>query len=141
MWSTLLFLSRFKPVTPLVLRVAAGFGFFYLHGLGKLQPTGEWDWGKSFAASGDAPEMLLYVAAWGEFLGGFTLIFGFLTRWAALGLLGIMGYALFGIHAGDPIARRELAIVYSALLIGVLTLGPGQFSLDRQFFGKKAVPE
>lgn len=141
MWSTLLFMEKLKPLAPLALRAAAGLGFFYLHGLEKLRPDGVWDSGKAFAAKGMAPAPLLYIAAWGEFLGGFALLLGLLTRYAALGLLGIMGYALFVIHAGDPLARRELAIVYSAILVALLATGPGPLSLDRLFFGKKAVPE
>ena len=123
------------------MRAAAGFGFFYLHGLPHLRPDGVWDWGDAFAASGGAPRWVLYTAAWCEFLGGFALMLGALTRWWSLALLGIVGYACFAMQSGTPVADRELHIAYAGLLLALLAMGPGPLSLDRLFFGRKAVPE
>jgi len=139
MWS-LNFLSRFPGVAPLILRLVVGFAFFAQHGLHKLRP-GDWDFGASFVEkmSGSAPAPLLYAAAWVEFLAGFALILGFVTRWAALGLLGVMLYAVVKVHGGGPFADMELGIAYAGACLSIMFLGPGSFSLDRLFFGKEAL--
>lgn len=142
-WS-LSFLYSIRPIAPLALRAAVGVAFL-IHSIDKIRPEGAVDWGQAFAergaANGIAPAALLYVAAWTEFFGGAALLFGFLTRWAAIGLLVVMGYAIFKVHAGDPYKAKELAFAYSAALIALLGTGPGGFSIDRAIFGKKAVPE
>jgi putative oxidoreductase len=140
MW-TLEFMAKLKPLAPLALRLAVGFAFFGVHGMAKLRPDGSWDAGFAFASTGAAPTALLYVAAWTEFLAGLGLILGLLTRWACLGLLAVMGYAIFKIHWGDPFPDFELAVVYAAACFALLCAGPGQFSLDRLFFGKRAATE
>ncbi|MDH3592458.1 MAG: DoxX family protein [Planctomycetota bacterium] len=132
-------LAKLQWLVPLVLRAAVGVSFFLFHGLDKVYPGGEWDFGQKFASKGAAPAVLMYVAAWTEFLGGFALLLGVLTRWAAIGLLGVMVYAIFVVHGSDPYAKRELAIAYAAALSVIAIRGPGQVSLDRLFFGKQAL--
>lgn len=138
---TLKFLGKLKPLGPLALRAAVGLSFFAVHGMDKIRPKGELDWGQAFASSGHAPTILLYIAAWTEFLAGLGLLLGLLTRWSALGLLGVMGYAVLVIHGSDPYAKKELAIAYVAACIVLIGTGPGPLSLDRAFFGKQAVSE
>ena len=76
-----------------------GFSFFAVHGFGKVNPGGDWgsldawDWGAGFAEKSKHPAILDYIAVWTEFLGGFALLAGLLTRWAALGLTTVMLYA------------------------------------------------
>jgi len=139
MWS-LRFLSSLKALGPLCLRAAIGYSFFWVHGRAKVMPLGEFDWGKSFAqgraAAGVADEWLLHVAAWTEFLAGAALLLGLMTRWASIGLLCVMGYAVFRVHAAHPYGAKELAIAYSAGLLTLLFTGAGPVSADRMLFGK-----
>jgi putative oxidoreductase len=142
MW-TLNFLIKLQPVGLLVLRLLVGFAFFWVHGLEKMRAGGAWDWGQAWVAkmAGVAPDALLYVACWTEFLAGAALALGLLTRWASLGLLGVMLYAIFKVHGGDPYNVREMAIAYGAAAFLFLTVGPGAISLDRVLFGRDAVEE
>lgn len=137
MWH-LNFLALLKEHAGLPLRLVVGYAFFVVHGLDKIKPD-EFDWGQEFASSGAAPTALLYLAAWTEFLGGFALILGLLTRWASLGLMCVMGYAFFKVHGGDPFEDRELAFVYMGATAALLVTGPGPLSLDRLFFGREGL--
>lgn len=137
------FLSKIRMLGLLGLRLVVGFSFFWAHGLDKLRPAGAWDWGQAFVAkmSAMAPEALLYLAAWTEFLAGAAIILGLLTRWASLGICAVMLYAIFKIHGADPYATKELAIAYAGAAFALLCCGPGNLSLDRAFFGREATEE
>jgi len=136
---TLSFLSRLRGLPPLFLRISIGLAFFAFHGLGKVRPEGVWDWGSAFAAKDMAPTALLYLAAWTEFMGGFALLLGLFTRWAALGIACVMAYAAFVVNRGDPYLVRELAIAYLGGCLALACIGPGSVSLDRLFFGKNVL--
>jgi putative oxidoreductase len=58
------------------------------------------------------------------------VILGLLTRLAAIPLVILMAVALFMIHAHDPIAEKEKAILYLAAFIVILFCGPGRVSFD-----------
>lgn len=146
MW-TLQFLGKFQGFVPLILRAMVGASFAFSHGYGKMMgPTG-FDGGASFVEkAGDvAPAFLLYVAAWTEFLAGIAIVAGLFTRWAAIGILCVMGYAIFKVHwaAGFSAQNQgyEMALCYAAMSVCILALGPGSFSLDRLFFQKAALNE
>ena len=143
MW-TLKFFSSFKGIAPLFLRAAIGYSFFWVHGKDKLlsgEGFGTFDWGKDFVASvpkfmtDTPPAWMLYTAAWTEFLAGAALLLGLLTRWASVGLLAVMAYAIFKVHGADPYLKKELAIGYAAALSALLTLGAGPMSVDRLLLG------
>ena len=143
MW-TLNFLMKIQPLGLLVLRMLVGFAFFWEHGLQQKLLAGDgWDWGQTWVAqmSGVAPDALLYVACWTEFLAGAALALGLLTRWASLGLLAVMLYAILKVHCGDAYKAMEMAIAYAGAALLFLTVGPGPISLDRVLFGREAVEE
>jgi putative oxidoreductase len=147
MW-TLQFLGKLQGLLPLLLRAMVGASFALSHGYGKLFPGGSFDGGKAFAASGMAPSFLLYLGAWTEFLAGLGLLAGLFTRWAAIGILAVMIYAIFGIHAGQGFALHvvgtqaqgsEPALCYATMCLCIMAVGPGSLSLDRLFFQKAAL--
>lgn len=140
MW-TLSGLGKLMEAVPLLLRVIAGIAFFGFHGLEKLRPGGEWDFGESFAGKGLAAAPLLYVSAWLEFLGGLALLLGLFTRWAALALIAVMFYFIFVMHRGDPYRDVEMYVAYAGLAFCIAAVGPGSLSLDRLFFGRDCLNE
>lgn len=149
MW-TLTFFAKLEWLAPILLRAMIGFSFFAIHGFGKLNPGGDWgaldawDWGYGWVheRGGSAhPAFLSYIAVWTEFLGGFALLAGLLTRWAALGLTAVMIYAALVHHAADPFAKKELALTFAAGCLALVCLGPGWLSLDRLFFGRAALED
>jgi putative oxidoreductase len=146
MW-TLTFFTKFAGLPPLILRGVLGYSFFAVHGLQKLNPKRDWnsldawDWGSAFVEKAGHAAALSYIAAWTEFLAGFALILGLLTRWASLGLLGIMLFAVLVHHADDPYLKKELGIAYAGACLTLACVGPGSFSLDRLFFGRSALED
>ncbi len=129
----------------LILRIVAGviwfahgaqkvLGWFGGHGLkGTVQGY--------FKGALGIPEPLGYLGAFVEFFGGIFLIFGFLTRLSALGLLIMMIVAMFKVHVnigffmnwGTAAGRGEgyeftLAMIGIALVL--LITGPGLYAVD-----------
>ncbi len=120
-----MFISKYETQVYSILRIAIGFLFLW-HGSQKLF---------SFPPAGHAiPTYLVLVAGPIEFFGGFLVMVGLLTRWAALICSGEMAYAYWfvhGTHALLPIINGgELAIIYCFLFLFISTKGSGQFSID-----------
>ncbi|HEV2666855.1 MAG TPA: DoxX family protein [Blastocatellia bacterium] len=87
------------------------------------------------------PAAIVVTVMIAEFLGSLGLIFGFLTRLSALGILSVMLGAIFTVHqqygffmnwmgkqAGEGFEYHLLAI---AIAIALLIRGGGAFSIDR----------
>jgi putative oxidoreductase len=115
----------------LVLRVALGGGMALLHGWPKLANY------KNNLESfpdpiGVGSALSFILAVFAEFFCGILLALGCFTRLALTQLIATMAVAAFIVHASDPLAKRELALLY---LVGYLFLfmsGPGAHSLDRK---------
>ena len=74
--------------------------------------------------------MSLSLAVLGEvFCSGFIAL-GLGTRAAAVPFLVTMLVAAFVVHADDPWARKEMALVYAAPALTLLLTGGGRLSLD-----------
>ena len=136
-----LFQPRSLPLGPsvslLLLRFVAGLAFMF-HGWGKIQNPFGW--------MGDAPVpgLLQFLAALSEFGGGFAWIIGLVVPLASFGILCTMIGAAY-MHAlvnGDPFVgpggSYELALVYLAIAVVFIVLGPGRLSVDAKLFGEKS---
>jgi putative oxidoreductase len=128
----------------LALRLVAGAAFV-LHGWPKIQHPFEW-----MGPGAPFPGVLQALAAAAEFGGGIAWILGLLTPLASLGLFCTMAVAAWT-HAsrGDPFVPSgpgpsyEPALVYVAISLVLLLVGPGQYSLDAALARPQAaaVPE
>ena len=134
------FISGWGAATLLVVRVVMGVAFI-LHGWPKIQnPMG---WMNAMGGEG-VPSFLPALAALAEFGGGIALLLGLLTPLAALGIVCQMLGALFMVHfpMGHPFVAAtggpsyELPLVYLALAILLLVMGPGRWSFDALLFGR-----
>ena len=134
------FISGWGAATLLVVRVVMGVAFI-LHGWPKIQnPMG---WMNAMGGDG-VPSFLQALAALAEFGGGIALLLGLLTPLAALGIVCQMLGALFMVHfpMGHPFVAAtggpsyELPLVYLALAILLLVMGPGRWSFDALLFGR-----
>jgi putative oxidoreductase len=76
------------------------------------------------------PELMAHLAALTEFVGGFLIALGLLTRPAALGLVITMCVAAFVRHIDDPFSKMEFALLYALGFLALLVAGPGRLSLD-----------
>jgi putative oxidoreductase len=138
------FLGKFAGAVPLLLRAMVGAAFGLSWGYGAVTGPEGFDGGKAFAAEFVTVwPPLLYAAAWTMFLGGLAILAGLFTRWAAIGILAVMVYAVFGIHWANGFAAErggwEPAATYATLCLCLMAVGPGSLSLDRLFFGKAAL--
>ena len=119
--------SALRPsIGLLVLRIVFGVAFV-LHGWGKIQAPFGW-----MGPDAPVPGILQALAALSEFGGGLAMIVGLLVPLATLGMAITMAVAMqVHIGKGDPFVQGwELAAVYFAISIALMTVGPGRFSLD-----------
>ncbi|MCI0331560.1 MAG: DoxX family protein [candidate division Zixibacteria bacterium] len=135
---------------PTVLRIGVGIVFF-AYGAQKM-----WGWfggpGLSgwldFADAMGVPKPLAVLAALAEFFGGLGLIFGFLTRFSALGICCVMAVAILKIHLKDGFFMNSIlnqnrghGIEYSlTLLLAATSLvlsGSGRLGLDKLIWRRK----
>ena len=63
---------------------------------------------------------------------------GLKTRLASVPLIVTMIVAAFIVHAGDPFAKKELALVYLVGFLAIFFTGPGEYSVDARLRGDKS---
>jgi putative oxidoreductase len=119
----------FRNTGLLLFRLAIGF-FMLTHGWQKLEnfstlsavfpdPIGV----------GSSTSLILIIFA--EFFCSILIILGLFTRLATIPLIVGMAVAAFVIHGNDPLAVRELSLLYLSLYVSLAFLGPGGYSLDK----------
>ncbi len=124
-------LERLTPLTDLLLRLAV-FRVFFWSGLTKLN-----DWSSALLLFEHEysvpllPHTLAAVLATSTELGASLLVLaGFLTRLAALPLLGIALVIQFVLGAADPAYNQLQHYLWMVLLLTLIARGPGAWSLD-----------
>lgn len=127
-------LDKHRDAGLLILRVGIGV-MFMLHGFPKV--VGGPDVWKHLGGAlsalgfGFAPTFMGLVAALSEFVGGFLLVIGLLTRPACFFLLSTMIVATaMHVNGGDPFTKYSHALEAAILFFSLLLVGPGRFSLD-----------
>ena len=113
----------------LVLRVGVAGMMIYAHGWGKLAGFAE----KSAVFPdplGIGSAASLALATFAEFFCAAAILLGFMTRLAALPLVINMLVAALVVHAADPFAKKEFALLYAVPFMTLLFAGGGKYSLD-----------
>jgi len=127
-----------------ILRLVLGV-IFFAHGAQKVLG---WFGGNDFSGTMGyftsrmgIPTPFAALAIMAEFLGGIGLIFGLLTRIAALGISVVMAVAIFRVHAPNGLfmnwtgAQRgegfEFHLLAIAIAVSLLGRGAGAWSIDR----------
>jgi putative oxidoreductase len=112
-----------------VLRVSVGAFMLLGHGWGKLMSFAE--------RAGSFPDPLgvgsaasLSMAVFAEVFCAAALILGLATRWATVPLIVTMVVAAFVIHADDPWAKQEFALLYLIPFVALLIGGSGRAAVD-----------
>ena len=71
-----------------------------------------------------------WFAVFAEIACSFGFILGALFRLCLIPMIFTMCVAVFIIHAGDPLAVKELALMYLTIFVLTFFSGPGRFSID-----------
>ncbi len=72
----------------------------------------------------------LALAVFAEFFCSILIVLGLWTRLALIPLMVTMIIVVSIIHVNDPIAKKELALLYLLPYIALFLLGSGRFSMD-----------
>jgi putative oxidoreductase len=86
------------------------------------------------------PVFLAYVASFTEFLGGFSMLFGIVTRIFAAGLVIDMAVAIFAVHLRNGFfapSGFEFPLTLLIISLAVFLRGPGKLSVDAKLFQTK----
>lgn len=86
-----------------------------------------------------APSLFAWTAALSELIGGICLALGFGTRISAAMIAGTMFVAGFIRHGQDPFGKKELALLYLAVMLFFVLAGGGKWALDKIVCARKSV--
>ncbi|HNZ72819.1 MAG TPA: DoxX family protein [Prolixibacteraceae bacterium] len=114
----------------LLIRLFFG-GMMLTHGIPKLEMLFSSATVQFIPLFGFSAGFSLALAAAAEAGGAILLIAGLGTRLAAIPMAATMLIAAFVVHANDPLATKELAILYLVAFTALIFAGSGRFSIDR----------
>ena len=114
----------------LLLRVGVS-ALMLTHGIPKLinLVTGNLDFGDPIGL-GATTSLILTVI--GEAICPMLIIIGFKTKWAAIPPAITMLVAAFVVHASDPIATKEKALLFLISFLVIALLGAGKYAVDKK---------
>ena len=123
-------MSRNKDFGLLILRVGIS-ALMLTHGIPKLMKLLQGDfsfpdpigWGSALSLIG---------AVVGEAICPILIIIGLKTRLATIPAIIAMAVAAFIVHASDPVATKEKALLYLVGFVAIGLMGAGKYSLDRK---------
>ncbi len=122
-------------VATLILRLSFG-GLMLTHGYQKLLNYSNLS-EKFMDFMGLGSEISLILTIGAELGCAILLLLGLFTRFAAVPLIITMLVATFLAHGSDPLADKEMALLYLSGYFSILLLGAGTFSLDHLIFSNK----
>ena len=100
------------------------------HGLPKMEKLLSGDPVQFASVFGLSPEVSIGLTVFSEVFCSILIFVGFGTRFAVIPLIITMVVAAFVIHAADPFAKQEMAIIYLIVYVVLLIGGSGRYSLD-----------
>ena len=114
----------------LLLRLGMG-GLMLTHGIPKLMQliNGNFEFGDPIGIGSLATLILAVIA---EAICPILVIIGLRARIASVLTIITMAVAAFVIHAADPIAMKEKALLYLIGFLVIAICGPGKLSIDRK---------
>jgi putative oxidoreductase len=133
-------ISRFfyKPdLGILIIRIFLGSSYIFIHGLPKiLGGPDRWE------RIGNAVKNFnidFYPVIWGflaaciELLGGICIVLGLFFRPAAAFIFSVMAVAALNhYYKGDPVSKIAYPLELGFILLGLIFLGAGKYSLDKE---------
>jgi putative oxidoreductase len=120
------FMQPFESQTYALLRIVSGFLMLW-HGSQKV-------FGFPGEAPAGAPAFIIWTAGPIELLGGFLVMIGLFTRWAAFVTSGLMAFAYWLAHGTKallPVMNGgELAALYCFVFLYISARGAGTWSVE-----------
>ncbi len=121
-----MFMQSFSAQTYALMRMVTGFLFLW-HGTQKL-------FSFPVAMPMELPAFVIYVAGPIELVGGFLVMIGLMTRWAAFLCSGLMAVAYWMAHGTQgvfPLTNGgELAALYCFVFLFISAQGSGIWSVE-----------
>lgn len=121
-----MFMQSYFTHTYALMRIVTGFLFLW-HGTQKLFEI-------PVAMPMELPAFVIYIAGPIELVGGFLVMIGFLTRWAAFLCSGLMAVAYWMAHGTQgvfPLTNGgELAVLYCFVFLFISAQGSGIWSVE-----------
>lgn len=100
------------------------------HGLGKMDKLFNGDPTQFADVMGIGAPASLGLAVFSEVFCAGLLVLGLFTRWVSVPLVITMLVAAFVVHGADPLAKKEMALLYLIPYIVLALKGAGEYSLD-----------
>lgn len=119
--------KNFNDLALLLLRIGFG-GLMLTHGIPKLNRLADTSGFPDPLGLGSTISLILVLI--GEFIAPVLIIIGLKTKLATIPSIITMAVAAFIVHANDPIATKEKALLYLFAFIILFLAGPGLFSMD-----------
>jgi putative oxidoreductase len=79
-----------------------------------------------------------YLVVFAEAICSGLVFLGLFTRFALVPLLVTMMVAIFSVNWDNPLAEKELPMLYLSVYVAIWLLGPGRFSVDWRLFGRES---
>jgi len=133
-------LDNLQPWGAFALRMVLGVAMMY-HGYGKVVPAGGFHRSNSFSAldhfanyvsSLGLPYWLGYVSALTEFVGGFLILLGLLTRFAAFLITCNMAVAILLVSRHHGYSGSEYGLALFGIALMLLFFGSGTVAVDQK---------
>lgn len=121
--------SKATDTALLITRIAIA-ALMLTHGLPKLVMLFSGEPVRFPGMFGLSPELSLSLAVFAEVFCSVLVLVGFGTRLAVIPLMVTMLVASLYVHAADPFARKEPAILYLVVYTLLLIAGSGKYSVD-----------
>ncbi|REJ77624.1 MAG: DoxX family protein [Acidobacteria bacterium] len=112
-----------------LLRIFAGIGLAFGHGIGKMPPSDGFIEGVSKLGF-PAPGLFAWAAGLSEFAGGICLALGLFTRVSSFFVFCTMFVAAFVNHINDGFSGQEKALLYLFIALFFAIAGSGNWGID-----------
>jgi len=129
-------MKPYAAQTYALMRIVVGFLFLW-HGAQKL-----FGWPAAMPPGANAPAFVIWIGGPIELIGGFLVMIGLLTRWAAFLCSGMMAAAYFMAHGFSKVGEMgfvglapinnsgEMAVLYCFVFLFIAAYGGGIWSVD-----------
>ena len=128
-------MNQKADIGKLILRIVFGGFMLFSHGWGKLLRLFGNDEIKFPDPLGVGMSTSLGMTVFAEVLCAGFILFGIFTKWSTVPLMIAMLVAAFVIHGGDPLGKKEMALIYLFGYVSIWFLGAGKYSFDAQIRG------